>query len=205
MAERTTISSWAPYEAHVQQDIPSAGSFIDSKVTLIAAGPAKLSQVNANPDIAYPIGVGENFGFNQSKTLQRIMEIGSALHYMVPGHVIGQANLGRVLYNGRSLLNVLYAGAGQGEGAKRFPGDLFWVNVASDVFNSPFGLLVYMMDNNQIPYAGVYLEENYIQGHQLQWQAQATVITEATSTQFIRALPVRLPQSAQTQIDAFLT
>lgn len=203
MATRTTVSSWSPFQSHVQQDIPSAGSFIDSKVTLIAAGPAKLSQVGSNTDVAYPIGVGENFGFSQQKQLQRIMEIGSSLHYMVPGHVIAQGNLGRVLYNGRSMLNVLYAAS---KVAPKTPaGDNFWVNVASDVFNTPFGLLVYMMDNNQIPYAAVYLEENYIQGHQLQWQAQATVITESTSFQCMRALPVRLPKSAQTQIDAFLT
>lgn len=202
MADRTTISSWAPYQTHVQQDIPTAGSFIDSKVTLIAAGPPRLSGIGSNTDVAYPIGVGENFGFNQSKTMQRVFEIGSSLHYMVPGHVIGQANLGRVLYNGRSLLNVLYA-AGK-HSPKRSPGDQFWINVASDVFNTPFGLLVYMMDNNQIPYGAVYLEENYIQGHQLQWSAQATVITEATSTQFMRALPVRLPKSAQSQIDSFI-
>lgn len=202
MADRTTISSWAPYERHVQQDIPGAKSFVDSKVTLIAAGPSKLSEVGGNTDVAYPIGVGENFGINQAKTIQRIMEIGSALHYFVPGHVIGQANLGRVLYNGRSLLNVLYAGSKVVP--KTSPGDQFWINVASDVFNTSFGLLVYMMDNNQTPYAAFYVEDNHIQGHQLQWQAGATVITESTSTQFTRAIPVRLPKSAQSQIDAFL-
>lgn len=203
MAARTTLSSWSPFDGHVQNDIPSAGSFIDSKVTLIAAGPAKLSGVVGNTDVAYPIGVGENFGFAQQKQLQRIMEIGSALHYMVPGHTIGQADMGRVLYNGRSLLNVAYAAITQTP--KTSPGDLFWVNLASDIFNTPFGILVYMMDNNRIPYAAAYLEECYVQNHQLRWQAQATVITEGTSMQFIRALPVRLPKSAQTQIDAFLT
>ena len=204
MAARTTISSWAPFLSHVQNDIPSAGSFVDSKVTLIAAGPALLSAVGSNSDVAYPIGVGENFGVNQTKQMNRLMEIGSALHYMVPGHVIGQANLGRVVYNGRSLLNVLYA-AGDYTTPKTSPGDNFWNNIASDVFNTPFGLLVYMMDNNLIPYAAMYLEQNYIQGHQIQFQAQNTIITEATSTQFMRSLPVRLPRSAQTQIDRFLT
>lgn len=233
MANRTTISSWAPLTDHVQNDIPDSAAFIDAKTVLLAAGPARLHQLKGagaggltNLDVAYPIGVMENFSVNQTKTVQRIFEIGSIRSYFVPGRIIGQAAFGRTLYNGRSLLNVLYAvantrnsapltsgtfrtlsgNADQNLNIRASPGEgNLYMAMHSDLFNHPFGLLVYMVDNNLNPYGAVYLEENYLQGHQLSINSQATVLVEGTSSQFDLCVPVSLPGSAMAASESFLT
>lgn len=229
MAPPTTFSSWAPLTEHVQNDIPDSAAFIDAKTVLLAAGPARLLQLKAsggglnNFDVAYPIGCMESFSVNQTKTVQRIFEIGSIRSYFVPGRTIGMAQFGRSLYNGRSLMNVLYAVTNTANGQsisgfrslagarvtalniKSPPGyGQFYINCASDLFNHPFGLMVYMVDNNLNPYGAVYLEDNYLNGHNLSLNSQATVLVEATSSQFDLAIPVQLPGSATSASQSFL-
>jgi hypothetical protein len=218
--------------SHVQNDIPDGSAFIDAKTVLIAAGPSKLSQLSGrggsgvtNLDVAYPIGCMENLSVNQTKTVQRIFEIGSIRSYFVPGRVIGQAAFGRSLYNGRSLANVLYAVANTSNGTALTGGAFqtltgstvtnlairstpgygnFFINMASDLFNYGFGLLIYMVDNALNPYGAVYLEDNYLQGHQFAVNSQATVIVEGTSSQFDLAVPVQLPSSSLAASENFL-
>lgn len=232
MANRTTLTSWAPLTDHVQNDIPDGSAFIDAKTVLVAAGPARLSQLTArgaggltNLDVAYPIGCLENLSVNQTKTIQRIFEIGSIRSYFVPGRVIGQAAFGRSMYNGRSLLNVLYAVTNTSNGAPLVAGAFrtlsgststnltirsqpgfgnFFINMASDLFNYAFGLLCYMVDNALNPYGAVYLEENHLQGHQFAVNSQATVIVEGTSSQFDLAVPVQLPGASLAASENFL-
>lgn len=232
-ANRTTINSWAPLKEHVQNDVPDSGAFIDAKTVLLAAGPGRLNSLKASGaagltdlQVAYPIGLMESFSVNQTKTIQKIFEIGSVRSYVVPGRVLGAAQFGRTLYNGRSILNVLYAAFNSTNGApsqgfsstaggnnkalsiRSLPGATasanFYCNMASDLFNHSFGLLVYMVDNNLIPYGACYLEDNYLQGHQLAINSQATVLVEGTSSQFDLCLPVTLPESDQAQSEAFL-
>jgi hypothetical protein len=59
--------------------------------------------------MVYPIGYLENFTLQQSKQLQRLYEIGSQRAYFVPGRVMGSVSIGRVYYDGHSLMRVLYA------------------------------------------------------------------------------------------------
>ena len=204
----TTIDQWSPLTEHVQDDIPSSGSFLDAKTVLFAAGPSRLSKGGSGgqANVAYPIGVLENVMIGQNKVLQRIFEIGSIRSYFVPGRTIGQFSIGRTMYNGRNLLRVFYekiiegGKLPNGKMPRLDPGasltDEFWINMASDVFNYPFGLLAYIVDNNLNSYGGMYLEECYFQGHQLSINSQSTAIVEGTSGQFDLCIPVKVPKGA---------
>ncbi len=210
MAEVTRVSTWRPLSNHVQQDIPDSGKFIDAKTVLLAAGPARLSDArpgggSGNLDFAYPVGAMENFSLSQSRTVQRIFEIGSLKSYFVPGRSIGQISFGRSLYNGDSLLKVLNKekvvknGAAVASQSRRPPGSpesLLYIDLASDFFNIPFGLLAIFVDNNGAPYGAFYLQECHLQGHQLSVNSQSTVIVEGASAQFDSVEPVELPTSA---------
>ena len=202
----TTIETWSPLTEHVQDDIPSSGSFLDAKTILYAAGPSRLAVAagaisQADTNVAYPIGVLENVSVQQSKTIQRIFEIGSVRSYFVPGRMIGQMSAGRSMYNGPSLLKAFYNKIlGSGKTIRLPPAADsgkadFWINMASDIFNYPFGLLMYICDNNLKTYGGLYLEECYFQGHQLSVNSQSTVIVEGASAQFDQAVPVAIPQN----------
>lgn len=209
MPNVTRVSTWRPLTNHVQQDIPDSGKFIDAKTVLLAAGPARFSDArpggSGNLDFAYPIGAMENFSLSQSRTVQRIFEIGSLKSYFVPGRSIGQVSFGRSLYNGDSLLKVLNKekviqnGATVDKGFRRPPGSpesLLYIDLASDFFNVPFGLLAIFIDNNGAPYGAFYLQECHLQGHQISVNSQSTVIVEGASAQFDSVEPVELPTSA---------
>jgi len=96
------LSSW-DFENHHVINITDP-KFISYDSTLIAAGPPKASTAT---DLI-PIGLVENFGIGQGLQMQRILEIGSTLNYIIPGNVLGNGQLGSVIYNGPSLLSYLY-------------------------------------------------------------------------------------------------
>lgn len=122
MAESTTnYTNWDFYNQRVERDT-TAGQFISAETTLIASGPADLTNTSgargiegdstksATDVICYPIGLLESFGLQQNRQLQRIFEIGSSRSYFIPGRNVGSISLGRTMYYGPSLLRVLYAG-----------------------------------------------------------------------------------------------
>lgn len=108
----TNINSWDFHKYRVQQEVVG-GQFVNAESTLIVAGPPDITGgggVTATAaDFAYPIGLLETFGLQQSRQLQRIFEIGSSRSYFIPGRTIGSITLGRTFYYGPSLLKVIYA------------------------------------------------------------------------------------------------
>lgn len=67
-----------------------------------------------------------------------------------------------------------------GKGATSSPGQ-FFINLRSSFFNNPSGLGVVMFDNEAEPYGGFYLEECYINGHNMSLASQSVVIMENVS------------------------
>jgi len=64
---------------------------------------------SAGNDALYPIGLLEQIGLQQVQTVQKMFEIGSRRSYQAAGRVQVVGNIGRVMFNGASLLRVLYA------------------------------------------------------------------------------------------------
>jgi hypothetical protein len=129
-------------------------------------------------------------------------------------------SIARVLFHGPSLLRVLYAYVGHNQSdtlrnsemkyntllaeserddirLHSVPGyaDLF-MNLDSNLFDNPFGMMFYMEDAKKNPYGAVYCTECYIQTHQFNVGASADVIAEGVTIQFDRAVPIDISATA---------
>lgn len=70
--------------------------------------------------------------------------------------------------------------------------DDFYLNLASDMFNQPCGLMFYFKNGNDEVVGAVYLEECHIQGHQMSISSGSVLIMEGASMQFDRLIPVKM-------------
>jgi hypothetical protein len=161
----------------------------------------------------FPIGIVENMTMVSNRQLQILFEIGSKRQFYVPGRVVPQISLSRTVFNGPNILRALYAyypaenlpgrqanivqpykGAGKEQqlcDVLENPGHIdFWINLNSDLFDRPFGLLIIMKDQCDNPYASFYLENAFINNHQLSVNASSTLVGEGTTIQFERVVPV---------------
>lgn len=159
-----------------------------------------------------PIGVIQNVNLSHNRTFNRIFEVGSERSFFISGRTIGQLTIARILYHGPSLLRMLYAyyedvipptvvtavfpNAGIATVANPHdviipPGyENLFINLASDLFNQPIGLLLYVRDSNLDTYGAVYMESCYVPNHTWATDAQGVIIQESSAIQFERAVPV---------------
>jgi hypothetical protein len=164
--------------------------------------------------IVYPIGVVQNFNMSHTRQFSRIFEIGSERSYFIGGRTVGQIGLGRVYYHGASLLRVLYAyyqdvipptfvpsmWPNAGAAAMNNPHDVvippgyenIFLNLASDLFAQPIGLLMYIRDVNQDPLGAGYFEACYVPNHTWATDSQGVLIQEQVAVQFERMVPVAI-------------
>lgn len=230
----TTLQNWNFEQFHVQRELDNK-DFVNAATTLIAAGAPTLAEsgsalVNGQTDaesleafgdlrqnsaeFAFPVGVIENAAVNQSRTLQRIFEIGSKRSYFVPGRNVGSISLARTLVHGPSLLRVLYAyypkakinptvadlliATEDKEQLRNNPGFAdFFVNLDSDLFDNPLGLMIFFRDSRNQPYGAVYLEDCYINTHQINIASSSVLVLENVAIQFDRAVPIDVGATAQ--------
>lgn len=190
--------------------------------TLAAGGIAAA----AGDDIVFPIGIVQNFNLSHNRQFSRVWEIGSERSFFVAGHTVGQLGLSRVMYHGPSLLKVLYAyyqdlippttiqsvigvnnlsmmTVANAHDIKISPGfENLYLNLASDLFNQPVGLMVYFRDSNEDTIGSIYLEACVIPNHTIATDAQGTIIQENAAVQFERGLPVAVSALALVDMSA---
>jgi len=188
---------------------------------LAAAGVSSTTRTDALGNIAFPIGVIQSFNISQSSQIMRVWEIGSERSYFIRGRVMGRIGLGRIMYHGPSLQRVLYAYLdGEYEGGDSFdslydndaklslntsgesqskrvyanpPGyENLWLDLASDVFSQPIGLLILMRDSNNSTVGAFYMEYANIDNHGLATDAGGTVLSENASLQYERMRPINV-------------
>lgn len=162
--------------------------------------------------IVFPVGIVQNFNLSHTRQFSRIFEIGSERSYFIAGRTVGQMGLGRIYYHGASLLRILYAYyqdlvpptlvpamfPNAGAQAMANPHDVqippgyenIYLNLASDLFAQPIGLLMYIRDINLDTLAAVYFEACYLPNHSWATDAQGVLIQESVAVQFERAVPV---------------
>lgn len=162
--------------------------------------------------IVYPIGITQNINLSHNRQWNRIFELGTERSYFISGRTVGQAGLSRVLYHGPSLLRVLYAyyqdlvpetvvpAVFPNVGAAAIPNphdvvippgyENFFINLASDLFSQPIGILIVVKDTNRDTYGAVYLESCYIPNHTFATDAQGVIVQENVAIQFERAVPI---------------
>lgn len=191
----------------------SVYDIIESGTVLIAAGPASLTAAVSNQsDTSFrlvPIGLVETATIAMSKPLSRIFEIGSKLSYIIPGRTIGQIALARVLFDGPSLLKVLYQGEVQEDAqttdgfkyAKFSSGNVLQnasaigsgnigINLASSFFDQPVGLGFFFKDRSDEMVSQIYFEGCRVSTHNLGIAANMNVLTESVSMEFVQCVPI---------------
>lgn len=160
-------------------------------------------------DWAYPIGVLQGVQVGQQKAWSRFFELGSQRSYFIPGRDMGSLQLTRVMMHGPSLLRLLYAyyndsnppytfdplfdsSAVPNEHDVRIPAGFqnIFLNLASDLFNQPIGLLMYMRDSDEKTLATTYFEHCTIPNHNFGVDASSLVMQESCALQFERMVPV---------------
>lgn len=171
--------------------------------------------------IVFPMGIVQNFNLSHTRQFSRIFEIGSERSYFIAGRTVGQLGLGRVYYHGASLLRILYAYyqdlvppttvpymfPNSGSASMSNPHDVvippgyenIYLNLASDLFAQPVGILMYIRDINLDTLAAIYFEACYLPNHSWATDAQGVLIQESVAVQFERAVPVHV--AALTLID----
>lgn len=77
--------------------------------------------------------------------------------------------------------------------------DDLWLNLASDIFNQPTGIAIYFRNQLDMTVGAVYLEECYIQGHQLSISSGSVLLMEGVSLQFEQLKPIRMQLSGAGQ------
>lgn len=226
-----TITDWKPYQQKVDNSALQEGRFASGAFTMIAAGPPRLSAVGGSAGAAtslgkknwaIPIGVVQNFSLAHNRAFARFWELGSERSYFISGRTVAQAGFSRVMYNGPSLLRMMYAfyndaiqptlvptfgvdpnipaAVANQHNVKIPPGfENIYLNLASDLFSQPCGLLVYMKDSNETTLGAVYLEECYIPSHSISTDAGGVVIQESVSLQPERVVPVAVSSVALIQ------
>lgn len=177
------------------------------------AGAISGSGTAAN-QIVYPVGILQNFSLSHSRQFSRIFEIGSERSYFIAGRTVGQIGLGRVYYHGASLLRVLYAYyqdlvpstlvpamfPNAGASAMSNPHDVvippgyenIYLNLASDLFAQPIGMLLYIRDINLATLSAMYFESCYIPNHTWATDSQGVLVQEQVAVQFERGVPVNV-------------
>lgn len=164
--------------------------------------------------IVFPIGIVQNFNLSHTRQFSRIFEIGSERSYFIGGRTVGQLGLARIYYHGASLLRVLYAYYADlipptvvpamfpnaGAEAQSNPHDVIippgyeniYINLASDLFAQPIGIMMYMRDVNQDALGAMYFEACYLPNHSWQTDSQGVLIQESVAVQFERGVPVAI-------------
>jgi len=164
--------------------------------------------------IVFPIGIVQNFNLSHTRQFSRIFEIGSERSYFIGGRTVGQLGLARIYYHGASLLRTLYAYyqdlvpptavpamfPNAGAQTQSNPHDVIippgyeniYINLASDLFAQPIGIMMYMRDVNQDALGAMYFEACYLPNHSWQTDSQGVLIQESVAVQFERAVPVAI-------------
>jgi len=171
------------------------------------------SASSGSTELVHPIGVTQTLNLGHNRQFSRFWEVGSERSYFVSGRTVGQLGLTRVLYHGPSLLRVLYAyyqdtlgptlvtsmynnpaiqaGVANQHDVKIPPGHAnIFLNLASDLFNQPIGILLYLRDSNEETLGAAYFESCYVPNHNLAMDAQGVVLQESAALQFERLVPV---------------
>ena len=201
------ITQWQFKKQHVQPDelqvagtATGLGDFISSESIVLAAAPPASKDFNV--DSAIPIGVCDTVQIGQNKTIQQLWEIGSREPYFIPGRTFITGTIGRVLFNGDSLLGALYekvdtTGIGDSPGSDfAIPGSVndaqgsMWINLASDVFNRSFGMVLFMKDSEDEWVAAFFLENCFVQAHSLTIQSQQIVVGENVQFRCSKIIPI---------------
>lgn len=180
----------------------------------LASSLATTAGASSN-QIVLPVGIIQNFNLTQTRAFSRIFELGSERSYFLSGRTVGQIGLGRVYYHGASLLRILYAYfmdlvPGGVPVSPMYPNaasinttnpheviippgyENIYLNLASDLFSQPIGLMLYIRDSNLRTLGALYFESAFVPNHSWAVDSQGVMIQESVGVQYERIVPVAI-------------
>lgn len=186
-------------------------AFGPPRLSNIGGAISAAAQLTGGTDsFARRCGFIQSVNISQSMNLMRFFEVGSYRAFFIPGKVIPAISLGRVYMHGPSLLRAMYAYyqdllaptviPAMFPNAARIvnphntiipPGfENIFLNLQSDMFRQPVGMLMYMQDSNDQTLGAMYMEQCYVQGHNTGWDSSSIVVNESASIQCERITPI---------------
>jgi hypothetical protein len=171
--------------------------------TLLFAGPARFTGLSGDASILTPIGLVDGIQFQADAGLQRLYEIGSNRAFFTRNKTQHALSLGKMLADQSNILYALSQVAyrpvqdtgGFGEPGAESPNPNIMMNLDSEYFAVPFGLLMLFKtrgggDGFGKVLSAVYLEYAMFQNYAFQVASQSPVIVENVAIQFDRPVPV---------------
>jgi hypothetical protein len=174
-----------------------------SDSTALFCGPARFSGLSGDASILRPIGLTDGVAMNSNPQLARLFEIGSNRSFFTRGKTTHSLQLGKMLADQKNILAALSANAyrpalndaGLGAPGADSPNPDIMMNLDSEYFNVPFGLLMVFKtrgggDGTGKVLTAIYLEYCMFSNYSFQIQSQSPVIVENVAIEFDRPVPV---------------
>lgn len=171
--------------------------------TVIYAGPARFTGLSGDASILVPIGLMDGLSISSSAGVSPLWEIGSDRAFFTRGKTQHSLSVGKMLADQQSILYAMSQVAyrplqnvsGLSEPGAESPNPQIMMNLDSEYFNVPLGILVVFKtrgggDGYGKVLTGLYLESCVFQNYQFQVASQAPVIVENVSVLFDRPVPV---------------
>lgn len=179
--------------------------------TLVLSGPARSDDARADSadglSLTSLLAIGglQSFQFNQGKSLQPMMSIGSGRSFFVGGKAQGSASVQSIFMSGRNLLRTLHHNSRSQrlqwtkfDDIPAYADDAaFLTNLDSELYLIPFGLGALFRSKMHDNVGGVYLELALIQSYNLGAAAGQNMMAEAVSILFDRAMPFSADNAAR--------
>jgi hypothetical protein len=173
--------------------------------TALFAGPARFTGLGGNTAELLPIGLVDGIQYQNSPQLQRLFEIGSNRSFFTVGKSAGTISFSKMLADQSNILRALtknaYRPETNSDGPKApgadSPNPEIMLNLGSEYFAVPFGLLIILKTRGGNGGTGKILSASYLEycmfsGHQFSISAQAPVIMENIGIEFDRMVPISL-------------
>jgi hypothetical protein len=170
--------------------------------TLLFAGPARYTGLSGGAADLSPIGLVDNIASQQNAQLMRLFEIGSNRSFFTRGKSAPVISMSKVLADQANILAALSRAAYRplmatdGQRAPGAEGSDIMMNLDSEYFAVPFGLLLIMKsrggntDGYGKTLVATYLEYCMFEGYSFQVASQQPVIAENIQIQYDRNVPV---------------
>lgn len=170
--------------------------------TLLYASSARFTSVN--PSELIPIGLTDNIAISSNPTLARLFEIGSNRSFFTRGKTMHSLQLSRMLADQGNVLEALSKNAyrpavsDKGLSSSGADGSDIKMNLDSEYFNVPFGLLILFKtrgggsEGYGKTLSAVYLEYCMFSNYQFGIASQSPVIQENVAIEFDRIVPVSI-------------
>lgn len=206
------LTTWRFQDHHVARVMDNASyTAAHPDDTLVLSGPARSDIARADSvdgmSLASLMAIGglQSFQFNQGKSLQPMMTIGSGRSFFVGGKAQGSASIQSIFMSGRNLLRTLHHNARsqrlkwtQFDDIPAYTDDAaFLTNLDSELYLIPWGLASLFRSKMHDNVGGVYLELCLVQSYNLGAAAGQNMMAEAVSLLFDRAMPFSADNAAR--------